>query len=167
MFLSDIVPLAEMAGFTPVLLQGGIEQRASPIEGDSGLQGFCSIQGFLLLQTNLLCPLFHLLLPGLFGRPRFFLPLTSKSRPALRTLSSSLLSTCPYHLTLFAVANRPVISFNSNMSIYSSFVFLSTIFRPHMALTIALFVFLKTAFSFSFKHHASLPYSIADLMQQQ
>ena len=36
-----------------------------------------------------------------------------------------------------------------------------------MAITIALSVLLKVAFSFSFKHHASLPYSIADLTQQR
>ena len=41
-----------------------------------------------------------------FGRPRFLLPLTSRFRATLKTLSSSLLSTCPYHLTPFAVANR-------------------------------------------------------------
>ena len=40
-----------------------------------------------------------------FGRPRFLLPLTSRFRATLKTLSSSLLSTCPYHLTPFAVAN--------------------------------------------------------------
>ena len=33
-----------------------------------------------------------------FGRPRFLLPVTSRFRATLKTLSSSLLSTCPYHL---------------------------------------------------------------------
>ena len=80
------------------------------------------------------------------GHPRFLLPLTSRFRATLKTLSSSLLSTCPYHLTPFAVANRPIVSFNPNISIYSSVVFLSTTFRPHMALTIALSVLLKIAF---------------------
>ena len=63
------------------------------------------------------------------GRPRFLLPLTSRFRATLKTLSSFLLSTCPYHLTPFAVANRSIVSsFNPNMSIYSSVVFLSTTF---------------------------------------
>ena len=31
-----------------------------------------------------------------FGRPRFLLPVTSRFRATLKTLSSSLLSTCPY-----------------------------------------------------------------------
>ena len=46
-----------------------------------------------------------------FGRPRFLLPLTSRSRATLKTLSSSLLSTCPYHLTPFVVANRSIVFF--------------------------------------------------------
>ena len=45
-----------------------------------------------------------------FGRPLFLLPLTSRSRETLKTLSSSLLSTCPCHLTPFAVANRSIVS---------------------------------------------------------
>ena len=36
-----------------------------------------------------------------------------------------------------------------------------------MALTIALSVLLEIAFSFSFRHHVSLSYSIADLTQQR
>ena len=34
-----------------------------------------------------------------FGCPHFLLPLTSRSRATVKTLSLSLLSTCPYHLT--------------------------------------------------------------------
>ena len=56
-----------------------------------------------------------------FGRPRFLFPLTSRSIATLKTLSSSLLSTCSYHLTPFA--NRSIIFLNPNMSIYSSVVF--------------------------------------------
>ena len=67
-----------------------------------------SSQSILLLQTNLLCLLFHLLLPGLLRSSS--LSLASH----LKTLSSSLLSTCPYHLTPFAVANRSIVSFNPN-----------------------------------------------------
>ena len=63
-----------------------------------------------------------------FGCPHFLLPLTSRFRPTLKTLSSFLLSTCPYHLTPFAVANRSIVSFNPNISICSSVVFLSTTF---------------------------------------
>ena len=63
-----------------------------------------------------------------FGCPHFLLPLTSRFRATLKTLSSSLLSTCPYHLTPFTVANRSIVSFNPNISICSSVVFLFTTF---------------------------------------
>ena len=63
-----------------------------------------------------------------FGRPRFLLPLTSRFRATLKTLSSSLLSTYPYYLTPFSIANRSIVSFNLSMSICSSVVFLSTTF---------------------------------------
>ena len=62
------------------------------------------------------------------GRPRFLLPLTSRFRATLKTLSSSLLSSCSYHLTPFAVANRSIVFFSPNISICSSVVFLSTTF---------------------------------------
>ena len=83
-----------------------------------------SSQGILLLQTNLLCLLFQVF----SGRLLFLFQLISRSRATLRTLSLSLYSTCPYHLTSFAVANRSIVSFNPNMSICSSVVFLSTTF---------------------------------------
>ena len=102
-----------------------------------------------------------------FNRPRFLLPLASRSRATLKTLSSSLLSTCPYHLTPFGVANRSIVSFNPSISFCSSVFFLSTSFRSHMALTIAFLVLLEIAFSFSSKHYVSLRYSITDLMQQR
>ena len=115
-FLSVVVPLTEMAGFTPFLLQL-LTLRPSR---------FLS-QGILLLQTNLLCLLFHFF-QVFFGRPRFLLPLTSRFRATLKTLSSSLLNTCPYHLTPFAVAYQSIVSFNPNISICSSVVFLSKTF---------------------------------------
>ena len=70
-FLSAIVPLAEMAGFTPFLLQ---------------LLAFCSIQGILLLQTNLLCLFFHLLFPGFLWTSLLSLATPSRSRATLKTL---------------------------------------------------------------------------------
>ena len=63
-----------------------------------------------------------------FGRPRFLLPLTSRFRATLKTLSLSLLSTCPYHPTPSAVANWSIVSLNPSVSICSSVVFLSTTF---------------------------------------
>ena len=80
-----------------------------------------SIQGFLLSQTDFLCLLLHLLLPDLRS---FSLFLSTH----FKTLLSSLLRTCQCHLTPFAVANRSIFSFNPNMSICSSVVFLSTNF---------------------------------------
>ena len=47
-----------------------------------------------------------------FGHLRFLLPLTLRCRTTLKTLSSSLLSTCPYHLTPFAVASRSIVFLN-------------------------------------------------------
>ena len=47
-----------------------------------------------------------------FDRPHFLLPLTSRSRETLKTLSPFILSTCPYHLTLFVGASQSIVSFN-------------------------------------------------------
>ena len=63
-----------------------------------------------------------------FGDLCFFLPFSSKFRATLETLSSSFLSTCPHHLTLFAVSNRSIVSLNPNMSICFLAVFLPTTF---------------------------------------
>ena len=41
-----------------------------------------------------------------FGCPRFLLPFTSNSNAFLKTCPSSLLNTCPYHLTPFAFASE-------------------------------------------------------------
>ena len=46
-----------------------------------------------------------------FTCPHFLLPLITRSRATLTTLFSSLLSTCPYHLTPFIVASWSVFSF--------------------------------------------------------
>ena len=43
-----------------------------------------------------------------FGRPRFLLPFTSNSNAFHRTCPSSLLNTCPYHLTPFALPSEPL-----------------------------------------------------------
>ena len=89
-FLSGVVPLAEMAGFTPFLLQLLALHPST-----------CLVSGHPLSSNqSSLSPL-----PGL---PRFLLSLTSRFRATLKTLSSSFLSTCPYHLTPFAVANRSI-----------------------------------------------------------
>ena len=86
-----------------------------------------------------------------FGRLCFLLTLTSGSTATLKTpSSSSLLSSCLYYVTSFAVANLSTVSFNPSTSICSSVVFLSTTFQPHLALTIALSVFLEIAFPFLF-----------------
>ena len=62
-----------------------------------------------------------------FGRPYFLLRLTSKSRGTLKTLSSSFLCTCPYHLTPFAVANPSTVLFNPSMFTCFLAVILTTI----------------------------------------
>ena len=116
-FLSGVVPLTEMAGFTPFLLQL-LALRPST----------CLVSGHPPSSNQSSLSLFTCFFQVFFGRPRFLLPLTSRFRATLKTLSSSLLSTCPYHLTPFAVANRSIVSFNPNISICSSVVFLSTTF---------------------------------------
>ena len=124
-FLSGIVHFAKMAGFTPVLLQ-------------LVALHFFYLARFLL-QTNLFpCP-------SLLRSFSLFLALTSRFRATLKTQSSSLLSTYPYHRTPFAVANRFIVFFNPSASI-CLVVFLSTTFQPHMALTIPLSVRLVIAF---------------------
>ena len=85
----------------------------------------------------------------------------------LSKLYSSLFSTCPYHLIPFAVTNPFTVSFNLILSICPSVVFLSTTFQPHIAPIIALSILLKITFSFSFEHHVSLPYIVADFTQQR
>ena len=141
--------LTEMAGFIPILLQLLAHHLFARFKASSFFKPIFSVSSSTCF--------FQIFLDG----PHFLLPLNSRSRLTLRTLSLSLLSTCLYHLTPFAVANRSIISFNPSMSICFSIVFLTTTFRLHMAFTMALSIFLKISFSFSFKHHTSLPYSIA------
>ena len=78
------------------------------------------IHGILFLQATLLlffstC-IFHIFL----GHPCFLLPFTSNSNTFLKTCPSSLLNTCPYHLTPFTFAIWTAVSFNPNISIRSS-----------------------------------------------
>ena len=99
------------------------------------------------------------------GRPRFRGPFTSNMIAFFKMLSSSLLTTCSYHLTPFALAILSKVSFRPSIFISSSVFFLSISFTPHIDLTIALSVLLKISISFSLKHHVSLPCNIADLTQ--
>ena len=116
-FLSSVFPLAEMAGFTPFLLQFlALRLHLSRLRASSFFKPIFSVSS-----STCFFQVF-------FGRPRFLLPVTSRFRATLKTLSSSLLSTCPYHLAPFAVANWSIVYFNPNISICSSVVFLSTIF---------------------------------------
>ena len=151
--------------------------RYCPLSGDGRIhpslpQLFALHLSILLDSSFLFKPIFSVFSSTyffvvFFGRPCFLLPLTSKSRTTLKTLSSSLFSTCLCHLTPFAVANPFTVSFKPSMSICSLVVFLSITFRPQTALMIALSVLLKIVFSFSFKRHVLLPYPIADLTQQR
>ena len=74
------------------------------------------------------CLLDHLLLPGLLHRPCFLLPLTSRSRATLKILSSTLLSTCPYHQLHLLLLTSLLFPSTPTRHIYSSVVFLSTTF---------------------------------------
>ena len=117
-FLTGAVPLAEMAGFTPFLLQL-LALRPSLV----------SIQGILLLQTNLLCLLLLLLLPGFLRS--FSLSLAThfkiQSNPQNTIVIPSQQISIPSNsicccLTVYSFY------FNPNMSICSLLVFLSTTF---------------------------------------
>ena len=117
-FLSGVVLLTEMAGFTPI---------------PSAIARTPSLHLSRLRASSFFKPIFSVFsstcfFQVFFGHPCFLLPLTLRFRATLKTLSSSLLSTCPYHLTPFAVANWSIVSFNPNISICSSVVFLSTTF---------------------------------------
>ena len=116
-FLSGVVPLAEMAGFTPFLLQ---LLALCP--------STCLISGHPLSsnQSSLspLPPAF----PGLFWSSSLFLATHFKIQSNLQNTIVIPLQHMSYHLTQFAVAYRSIVSFNPNMSICSSFVFLSTTF---------------------------------------
>ena len=116
-FLSGVVPLAEMARFTPI--SSAIAHTPSLHLSRLRASSFKPI--FSVSSSTCFFEVF-------FGHPRFLLPLTSRFRATLKTLSSSLLSTCPHHLTPFAVAKWSIFSFNPNISICSSVVFLSTTF---------------------------------------
>ena len=59
-----------------------------------------------------------------FGPPRFLLPYTLNCNTFLKTCPSSLLNTCPYHLTPFAFAIWTTVSFNPNISIETALMIL-------------------------------------------
>ena len=116
-FLFGVVPLTEMAGFTPFLLQllalgpsTCLVSRHPPSSNQSSLSPLplaSSRSSSVVLAFS--C---H--------------SLQDPEQPSKH--SSSLLSIGSYHLTPFAVANRSTVSFNPNMCICSSVVFLSTTF---------------------------------------
>ena len=64
-----------------------------------------------------------------FGRPRFCGPFTSNIIAFFKMLSSSLLTTCPYHLTPFALAILSKVSFRPS-------IFISLLFRTDSLLLI-------------------------------
>ena len=76
------------------------------------------------LNQSFLCPLPLASSKSFFCHLFFLLPLTSRSRATLKTLSSFLLCTYLYHLTPFTVTNPSTVTFNPILSIYSSVVFL-------------------------------------------
>ena len=97
------------------------------------------------------------LLHVIFGRSRFRCLFTPSIIAFFSILSSSILITCPYHLTPFAFAILSNVYFKPNISISSSIFFLFTNFTPHIDLTMALSVLLKIVISLYLKRHVSLP----------
>ena len=95
--------------------------------------------------------------------PFFLWPSTSNYNALLKTWPSSLLITWPYQRALFAIAYWFVVSLKPNMSVKSVDLFISLSCTPHIALTTDLSDLRKIPISLFFRHHASLPYSIAGL----
>ena len=126
------------AGFIPVNEGGWIYPTLPGITPTLHLARFFASSFFkpTLLLSFSTCDL-HVFL----GRPRFLFPFTLNSNAFLKTWPSSLLNTCPYHLTPFAFAIWTTVSFNPNISIRSSVLLLSISLAPHIALTIALSIF--------------------------
>ena len=147
-FLSNIVPLAEVARFIHSFRNG-----AHSIH-------FARFWAFSLFKPSFSVYSFTWFFLVFFGCPRFLLALTSRSRATVKTLLSSLLSTCPYHLIPFAVANPSTVTFKPCVSTFSSVVFLSVFSRLSVCLQSFiclplsvrtwLFVLLKIAFLFYF-----------------
>ena len=124
-----------------------------------------SICSFLDLQPNFLHTLFHLLPPCHFWPSSLSLPIHFQHHCLLQfiiIILSDHMAIPSYSIRLCHSIQRFL---QPNISISSFIFFLSTNFTPHIDLTMALSVLLKIAISLSLKHHASLPYSIADLTQ--
>ena len=136
-----------------VLVKGG---RIHLIPSGIALTPYFHLVRFAAFSTSNPIPftLSSICLPHIcFGLPRYRCPFTAGINVFFRTLSYSLLTTCPYRLTPFAFAILTNVFFKPNISINSSLCFLSTNFTPHIDLTMALYVLLKIAISSSFKHH--------------
>ena len=99
-FLSDFVLFMELAGFTPFLPQLLALHLATSLDLDPSS-----------LNQSFLSPLLLAFSSSCLVVLTFSCPLTSRLNAILKTLLSSLLSTCPYHLTPLAFANPPTISF--------------------------------------------------------
>ena len=85
-----------------------------------------SLCNLLHLQRNSFYTLFNLSQPCLLLPFSFRCPFTSSINVLFRTLSSFLLSTCPYHFTPFAFAILSHVSFKPSVSI-SVLSFFSTV----------------------------------------
>ena len=136
-FLSGIFSLAQTARFTPFLLQ-----LLAPI---SPLCTLLDLRHLLSSNQSSLSPLL-LASSRSFSVVLAFPCHSLQDQEQVQNTIVILLSTCGYHQTPFAAANRSIVSFNPNMSICSSVVFVTTTFRPHVALIIALSVLLKNCF---------------------
>ena len=103
-FLSGIVSLAKMDGFIPFLQQ---------------LFSFhfhlTHFRASFLFDQSFQSPIQLVSFRSSLVDPRFLLPLTLKSCITLKTPSSSLVSTCPYHQIPFAVANSSTIFFDFHL----------------------------------------------------
>ena len=116
-FSSDVVPLAEMAGFTPFLLRLlALSLFTCQDSGHPPSSNQSSLSPLPLASSRFSSVVLAFSCHSLQDPDQ-----TSKH------YSHLFLSTCPYHLTPLAVANWSIISFNPNMSICSPVVFLSTI----------------------------------------
>ena len=110
--------------------------------------------------SSIFNPTFFTFFHVIFGCPRFRYPFNSIIIAFFSILLSSLLITCPYHLTPFAFAILSNVFFKPYISVSSFVFFLSTNFAPQIDLTM-LFQFSKMPFHFPsntmFHFHTALP----------
>ena len=125
--------------FIPVNRGGQIYPTATAISRTPTLH-LARFKSSSLSKPTLLLSLSTCVFLVFLGRPRLILPFISNYNAFLRTCPSSLLNTCPYHLTPFAFAIWNTVSFNPNISVRSSVIFSPSVLH-HTLLSNNLYIY--------------------------